>query len=200
MAFIYNKRKGKEMNEVTPEVTTKTVKKFKGALIVFGILNIIFGFIAMGAPLMTGAAITIIIGVMLIMSGIVELVHAFSGNGWKAGIFDFIGGALALIGGGLIISRPLLGLALLTLILVFYFIVDGITRIIAAFQVKPTPGWGILLIGGLASLVLGIMIWRRWPLSGLWAIGILVGIKIMFAGWSMLFMGTAVGAALKEES
>jgi uncharacterized membrane protein HdeD (DUF308 family) len=188
------------VTEVTPEDVKQTAKQFKGVLIAFGILNIIFGFIAMGAPLMTGTVITVIIGIMLIMNGIFELIHAFNGAGWKAGAFDFVFGILSVIGGGLILAQPMIGLAMLTTILIAYFILDGITRIIVALKIKPEQGWGILLTAGLASLILGIMIWRHWPLSGLWAIGVLVGIKIMFAGWSMLFLGTAVGTVLKEDT
>lgn len=192
------------MNELQTEISnedvTSLLKKSRTLLVILGILSIFLGFAAMGAPLMTGSAVTIIIGSVLLMSGVFELIHAFSGNGWKAGIFDFIGGALAIIGGGIIISRPIIALSIFTLILAAYFVIDGVTRIIVAFKVKPQPGWGVLLVGGLASLILGVMIWRRWPLSGLWAIGVLVGIKILFAGWSMIFLGTAVGSAIQDKS
>ncbi|MCK5529288.1 MAG: HdeD family acid-resistance protein [Kiritimatiellae bacterium] len=192
------------MNDIQTETSdtdvTNLLKKSRTLLVILGILSIFLGFAAIGAPLMTGSTVTIIIGSVLLMSGVFELIHAFSGNGWKAGIFDFISGALAIIGGGIIISRPIIALSIFTLILASYFVIDGITRIIVAFKAKPQPGWGVLLVGGLASLILGVMIWRRWPLSGLWAIGVLVGIKILFAGWSMLFLGAAAGNSIKEVS
>jgi len=189
-----------DTTEVTQPITTKDVKRFRGILIVFGILNIMLGIMAMGAPFVTGTAVTLIIGIILIVSGIFELMHVFGSDCWKCGVFDFFGGVLAIIAGGVIISRPLLGMTMLSLLLVFYFISDGIFRIVASFKIRPVPGWGMLLIGGLASFALGIMIWRGWPLSGIWAIGVLIGIRIMFAGWSMLFLGSAVGSALKQES
>jgi uncharacterized membrane protein HdeD (DUF308 family) len=189
-----------EVVEVVQEITTKDVKRFRGIIIFFGILNIILGIMAMGAPFVVGTMVTVIIGVVLIVSGISELIHIFSSSSWKRGIFDFVGGALAIIGGGLIISSPLLGMAMLSMLLIFYFIMDGIFRISISLKIKPVPGWGMMLAGGLASLILGIMIWRGWPLSGLVAIGVLVGIRIMFAGWSMIFIGSAVGSALKAES
>ncbi len=185
---------------MTEETTAQTVKQFKGLLIAFGILNIILGFIAMGAPFIAGTVVTIIIGVMLIISGIVELVHAFSGEGWKTGIFDFIVGLFSIIGGGIIIANPLIGLATLTVVLIAWFIADGIIKSIVAFNVKPTPGWGLLLTGGIISILLGIMIWRHWPFSGLVAVGILVGVRILFSGFTMLTMGTAINSsAIIEE-
>ena len=189
-----------ETVEVAADIPTKVVKRFRGVLVVFGILNIILGFMAMGAPLVTGTAVTLIIGILLILNGISELIHVFSSDCWKCGIFDFLGGTLAIIAGGIIMSRPLFGMVMLSLILVFYFMTDGITKIIVSFKVKPTPGWGFVLVGGIASLMLGMMIWRGWPLSGIWAVGVLVGIRIMFAGWSMLFLGSAVSTALKTDA
>ena len=62
---------------------------------------------------------------------------------------------------------------------------------IAAFRAKPDRGWGWLLFSGVVSLILGILIWRQWPMSGLWAIGILLGIRILMAGFGMIFVGSA---------
>ena len=165
----------------------------RGCLMVLGVLNIIFGFVAIGSPLMAGTAATMVIGAMLLISGIFELVHAFSTGGWKSGVVAFLGGALAILGGGLVLSRPLFGLAMLALILAIYFVVDGVVRIAWGFRARPLPGWGFVLFGGVASLLLGLMIWRGWPLSGLWAVGVLVGIRILLSGWTMLLLGVTIG-------
>ncbi len=130
----------------------------RGCLMVLGVLNIIFGFVAIGSPLMAGTAATMVIGAMLLISGIFELVHAFSTGGWKSGVVAFLGGALAILGGGLVLSRPLFGLAMLALILAIYFVVDGVVRIAWGFRARPLPGWGFVLFGGVASLLLGLMI------------------------------------------
>jgi len=157
-----------------------------------GLLNMMLGFIAMGSPAMAGTAAVLIIGIMLLLSGLFELVHAFNTH---KGLAAFLGGALGIAGGALILARPLFGLALLALILAVYFVVDGIARMVSAFQARPIPGWGFVLFSGMISLLLGLMIWRGWPLSGLWAIGILVGIRIFMAGLTMLLLGTGVKPA-----
>ncbi len=78
--------------------------------------------------------------------------------------------------------NPGIGLLSLTLLLAVYFFVAGITEIIGALKIKPVKGWIRALIGGVASLLLGIMIWWQFPLSGEWAVGILAGIRMIFGG------------------
>lgn len=68
----------------------------------------------------------------------------------------------------------------------------------AGFQLKPERGWGWLLIGGIVTLALAVMIWRRWPVSGTWAIGTLFGINILFSGRGMIFSGGAMRSAVRE--
>ena len=68
---------------------------------------------------------------------------------------------------------------------------------IAALRIKPDRGWGWLLFGGIVSLLLGLLIWREFPLSGTWAVGVLVGVKLLFAGLSIVTVGSAVRSAGK---
>ena len=88
------------------------------------------------------------------------------------------------------IFRPVVGLLSMTLLLAVYFIVDGVSEIFAAFKMKPDRGWGWLLFNGIVAVLLGAMIWRQWPVSGAWAIGLLVGIHILFSGWTMIVLGS----------
>jgi len=166
--------------------TTGTAKKTGGLLVFLGILNILFGFVALGSPLMAGAVMTLLIGTMLILSGIFELVFAFSKHGWKAGLFTFLTGIISILCGGFVLANGI------------YFAISGVSQIMVSFKTKLGSGRGTMLFSGLVSFVLGIMIWRQWPVSGIWAVGILVGIKILFTGWGMLFMGLAVGRELKD--
>jgi len=82
-------------------------------------------------------------------------------------------------------------LAALTLILMAYLLATGILEIVVAFQLRPADGWGLELFSGAVTLLLGILLWRQFPLSGAWAIGILFGIKMVFSGWAFVFIGRA---------
>jgi len=165
-------------------------KKNSGLLIFLGIMTVIFGVLAVGAPLMTGIAVAVFVGCLLLLAGIARIVHALRSKQWGTGILGTLIGALAVFAGLMTIFRPMVGLMSLTLFLAAYFLVDGICEIIAAFKMKPDLGWGWLLFNGIIAVVLGAMIWRQWPVSGAWAIGILVGIHILMTGWSMIILGT----------
>ncbi len=166
-------------------------KKNTGLLIFLGVLTVILGFIAIGAPMITGVAVSIMVGALLFIAGIAQVVHAFKSGQWGTGILGTLIGVLGVIAGLLMMLRPVTGLLTITLMLAIYFIVDGIFEIIASFKIKPDSGWGWVLFNGIIALLLGLMIWRQWPVSGAWAVGILVGIHILFSGFSMIFLGTA---------
>lgn len=183
------------MNE-TNQVTETGLNINPGLIITMGILSMLAGVLAMGAPLAAGTAAMMFIGAAVLIGGLFELVGAFRAEGWKAGIFAFLGGLLAVVCGLMVLGRPLVGLAVLTLILIGFFLVDGIVRIILSFKVRPQAGWGLMLLGGLVTVLLGVMIWKQWPWSGVWAIGTLLGIRFLFSGGAMLALGLQVRKAL----
>lgn len=179
------------MTEAVAAPVAKAIKKDSTALMIFGIITIILGVLSMMAPLMAGIAVALSVGILLIMAGIIRTLFAFKCKSWGKGILVFLLGLLTLAVGFYMVSRPGAALVTLTLFLAAYFVVDGIFEIIEAFDLKPIQGWGWMLFGGIVSIMLGIMIWRQWPVSGAWAIGILFGIKLVFAGFAM----TGIGAA-----
>lgn len=176
------------MNEDT---VVTGVKKGATLFLILGILTVILGAISMCAPFMTGIAITIVIGSLLLISGLLQIFHGFRVLGTGSKIFAILVGVLTMVAGGLVVARPLFALGTLTLILAGFFIAEGILTIIVAMKSREHSGWGWFLFNGLVSLVLGILIWRQWPLSGMWAIGILVGIRILMCGLGMVFVGSA---------
>ncbi|MDX1382102.1 MAG: DUF308 domain-containing protein [Thermoanaerobaculia bacterium] len=167
---------------------------------IFGILTMILGFLAMASPLVAGASVALLVGVLMIIGGAARLFWSFKAESFGQGALKFAIGALTLLCGLAMVGNPLYGVSLLTIVLAAYFIVDGLFEIVGAFQVRPQQGWGWLLFGGIVSLLLGLMIWRQFPLSGAWAIGILVGIKLFMAGLMMITVGAAAGAVAKAGS
>ncbi len=166
--------------------------------ITIGIILIIVGVLAIAAPLAAGVSITIMVGTLLIIGGIGECFLAFQAGAFGRGLLIFIVGALMAVAGFYMVSQPVAGLAAITLFLTAYFIVSGITEIIAAVQIRPSSGWGWMLFNGIVTLVLGILLWRQFPLSGAWAVGVLFGIKMVFSGWTLIFIGNAVKGAVNE--
>jgi len=164
-----------------------------------GIVTLIFGILACMAPLASGVAVSLFVAILLIAAGIAQAAFAFQTGSFGKGLLTFLFGGLTILCGIVVLAHPLLGLASLTLVLAVYFLVDGISAIATAFQLKPLSGWGWMLFGGIVSVILGVLIWSNWPLSGVWAVGILVGIRLIVAGWSMIVLGS-IGRELASRS
>ena len=168
------------------------IKKPAGWMIFLGILVIIAGILAIGAPMVTGISVTIFVGAMIMVAGISQLIHAFSLKFKQGLIVKIILSILAVIAGLYLLINPLQGLLGLTIFIGIYFMADGIGWIAMAFSYKPEKGWGWHLFSGIISVLLGIMILNQWPLSGVWAIGVLFGIRMLNAGFGMAFFGSAI--------
>lgn len=164
------------------------IKKNSGLTIAAGVVLLLMGLFAMGSPLVAGLSIALMVGIMLIIGGISQLAFAVK---TREGMFAIIFGALTLIIGGYMVANPGAALASLTLFLALYFIASGIFEALVSFQVRPVKGWGWALFSGIISMLLGIMIWRQFPLSGAWAIGILIGVRLFFRGMTLLMFGFA---------
>jgi uncharacterized membrane protein HdeD (DUF308 family) len=170
------------------------VRRNANWVIVLGVLQIVFGVLAIGSPLVTGVAVAWIVGLLLMIAGVGQIVQAFKAGSWGAGALGFLFGIFALLAGLVMLGKPLFGLASLTLVLAFYFLINGVTTLVLALRLRPRDGWGWILFNGVVTLLLAILIWRNWPLSGAWAIGTLVGIHILLSGWST----TAIGLAARR--
>ena len=168
------------------------LKENSGTAIVMGIVMLVMGALAMGSPLIAGASIAMMVGVLLIIGGIGQLVFSFKTG---LGLFAIIFSVLTIIMGGYMLSKPGVALASLTIFLAAYLLVSGVFEAIASIKARPATGWGWALFSGILSVLLGLMIWGQFPLSGAWAIGILVGVRLLFTGMSLLMLGIAARSA-----
>ena len=162
-----------------------------------GIIMVICGILAIASPLAAGASVMMFVGIMLVIGGIAQCFLAFRAGAFGEGMMMFVVGALTAAAGFYLFNQPLAGLAALAFFLAIYFIVTGIFELVSAFQIRPADGWGMMLFNGIVTLLLGIMIWSQFPLSGAWAVGILFGVKLIMSGWSLIFIGRSVRGAAK---
>jgi len=174
------------------------IRRNAGLTVASGVVLVIAGLLAILSPFVAGLSITIMVGAMLALSGISQCFLAFRAGAFGRALVVFIVGILMTIVGFYMINQPVSGLATLTLILMAYLIASGVLEIIVAFQLKPADGWGIELFNGAVTLLLGVLLWRQFPLSGAWAIGILFGIKMLFSGWAFIFIGRGVKKLASE--
>lgn len=182
-------------------IGTELIERIKhnaGMVIAVGVVLLIAGILALAAPLAAGLSVAIIVGALLLVGGLAQLVFAFKAGSIGEGLLAFLLGALTVVAGAIVVAQPGVGLATLTLFLAAYFIIEGIFEIIWSFQIRPVNGWGWSLFSGIVSLLLGIMIWAQFPLSGAWAVGVLVGIKLIFSGWTLILLGGAARSQARE--
>ena len=155
--------------------------------LLLGVLLIIVGIMAIGAAFVATLATVLIFGWLIIAGGVVETVNAFLARNWSGFFVHLLGGVLHLVVGILMIEHPERAAAALTLLLALIFFVGGVIRIAYAL-IDRFPGWVWMLLNGVVTLALGVMIWRQWPESGLWVIGLFVGIDLIMNGWSWVML------------
>jgi len=153
---------------------------------------IIAGVLSLILPFAAGLAVTAVIGATLLAGGVVQMLLAFKAGALGRGLMIFLLGLLAAVAGIYTLMQPVAALASLTLLLAAYFIATGVLAAIAAFQLRPSQGWGWMLANGIITILLGVMITSQWPLSGAWAAGILVGVHLLSGGAALAALGSAV--------
>jgi uncharacterized membrane protein HdeD (DUF308 family) len=162
---------------------------------VIGMATMILGILAMLTPLFTGLSVVFIVGVIVLAGGLVRLVWALQSSRSDHKELKVLVSALTVLCGLVLTFNPSVGSAVLTILLAIYFVFDGVIEIIAALRRRPDRGWRWLLAGGSVSLLLGIVAWQQYPLSGAWAIGLLLGMKLFFIGLVMFTVGSRARAA-----
>jgi len=162
-----------------------------GWLLALGICLIIVGTIAFMILPAATLGTALVLGVLLIVSGIVEGIHAFRVRGWGGMFLHLIGAVLGILVGFLILTHPVAGALVWTLLSAAFFTVIGIFRLVAAFSLK-FPNWGWAAFDGIATLALGVLLWAEWPWSGLWFLGIAVGVSLVLRGWSYVMFAVAI--------
>jgi uncharacterized membrane protein HdeD (DUF308 family) len=161
-------------------------------LLGLGILFVVLGTIGLGASIVLTIASVVFFGVLLLIGGGYQFVDAFRYSGWKSRISHILIALLYVIAGVIVVNDPMGASSIFTMMIAGALIAIGIVRIFMAYQMRQIKGWGWLLVGGIAAIALGAMIVAEWPLSGLWGIGMLIAIEMLFAGWGMVMMALTV--------
>ena len=167
------------------------VRKHSTWFLVIGIALVILGMIAIGYAVEMTIVSVIFLGWLLIIGGIFEVIHGFSRRQWSGFFINLLGGVLYAVAGVVMIAIPALAAVSLTLLIAIILIVAGLFRLVVAFS-TPLHHRGWLILNGAISLLLGIMIWRSWPVSGLWVIGMFIGIDMIFDGWTEIMLALSV--------
>jgi uncharacterized membrane protein HdeD (DUF308 family) len=160
-----------------------------------GVLEIILGTIAIGASVVATVVTVVFFGWLLLIGGVLSAVHAFWRKRWRGFFLDLVMGVLYAVAGFLMVAEPLAAAASLTLLIAMLLLIGGIFRIVVALS-GHLEHWGWVLLNGVITAALGIMIWRQWPSSALWVIGMFIGIEMIFYGWSLVMLSLIAKGAV----
>lgn len=155
-------------------------------LMTLGIIMLVLGSLAIIFPAVTSVSLEMFLGVLLVIAGVGRVISIFRSKGWGDFLLKLVLSVIYLAAGILLLANPLEGTLTLTALLAIFFLAQGIVNIVVAFMESGMRGWGWLLFSGIVALALGAMIWAELPSAAAWAIGLLVGVWLIFDGWAMI--------------
>ena len=167
------------------------LKKHWAWMLSLGIVMVILGVIGLGMTVLFNEIVVMYFGFLLLFGSGVQLMQAFRAEAWKGRVWHVLIALVYIVGGIIAVTEPVIAGMTLALLIAWTLIVIGVLRLVMALQMRGAAGWLWTLLGGVLSVVLGVMIINEWPQSGLWVIGLFVAIEILFAGWSQIMIALA---------
>ena len=165
--------------------------------LLLGVLLAICGTIAIIFPVLTSVAAITVLAVVLMVAGVATIVGAFWAGRWSGVLVQLLVGVLYVAAGFVVSEKPLISILMLTIFLAVSFIVMGAFRALAALMIR-FPQWGWALLNGVITLLAGVIIYRQLPLDALWVVGLLVGLEMLFNGWTWIMLACELHRLPKE--
>jgi uncharacterized membrane protein HdeD (DUF308 family) len=160
-----------------------------GWFVALGIAQLVLGVIAWFDVITFTILGVIFIGALLVVAGVFQIVTSFMDREWGSFFLHLLVGVLYVVGGFLLMDEPIQGSVIITIFVAAALVVGGILRIVIGVQHRHMPGWVLLIVGGVISLLVGIMLYMMLPWSGLWVVGTLIAIELIFHGVSWIQFG-----------
>jgi uncharacterized membrane protein HdeD (DUF308 family) len=172
------------------------IRKKWGWLLALGIVQIVAGMLAVGFAFPATLASVVAVGILLLIAAGAQTAAAIWARDWSGFFLFLLLGILYAVAGLVMLTRPVLAAESLTLVLAVAFLIGGVYRIVVALVLR-FASWGWVLLNGVVTVLLGIVVLQQWPGSGLWVLGMFVGIDLIMNGatWSVLAVGVRNGLA-----
>jgi uncharacterized membrane protein HdeD (DUF308 family) len=177
------------MSDLTASADHRRPQTRWGWFVALGIAQLVLGAVAWFDVVAFTIAGVIFIGALLVVAGVFQIVHAFMDREWGAFALHLLVGILYVIGGFLLMDEPVQGSVVITILVAVALIVGGILRIVIGIRHRHMPGWGLLVAGGVISLLVGAMLYLTLPWSGLWVVGTLIAVELIMHGVSWIQFG-----------
>ncbi|AUX75565.1 HdeD family acid-resistance protein [Sinorhizobium fredii] len=170
----------------------QTVAGKWGWFVALGVLLIMAGGIAFGNLLMATVASVYYVGLIMLIGGLLNLAQAYQVKDWGGFLFWVLSGGLYAAAGLFAFVNPLLASSILTILMAMALIVAGAFRIWVGFRLSPLSGWGWIVIGGLVTLIAGLVIAAGWPVDSLWILGLFLAVDLVMQGLALIAFGVLV--------
>lgn len=159
-----------------------------GLLVVVGALAVVY-------PIVSSVAVVLLLGWVLVISGILQGISLLGTRHVPHFWLQLISVALAVLIGLLFLRDPGQGLLTITLLLIVFFMIEGISKVVFALTIRPFPSWYWVLGSGAVGILLSIILWASLPFTALWLIGLLLGIKLISIGAAIGYLAWQVRRA-----
>jgi len=167
-----------------------------GWFVALGVGELILGGIASVNLLAATLASVLVIGAAVFVAGILQIIHAFSARGVSGVLFWLLAGLVYAAAGAIILYDPVFASLTLSLTAGVFLVAAGVMRAWAGFHARPVSGWGWVVAAGVLTFCVGVVVIAAWPAIGLWFLGAMLVVDLIFQGWGLI----AFGAALKARS
>jgi uncharacterized membrane protein HdeD (DUF308 family) len=179
--------------DVLPLQLPGDLVQYWGWFVAFGIALLLLGVAAVARAFTATIVSMVFFGWLLVIAAAIEIAQAVMVGHWAGFFLHLLGAILFGVTGLLLVMRPLVSAEAVTLLIAILFLIGGLFQLIGSFMV-PVPGWGWQVLDGLITLVLGAVVLAEWPASGLWVIGLLIGIDLIFYGAAWIALGLGLRA------
>ena len=178
--------------EVFREAMRETVKRYSLWYLIQGALLVAAGVLAIIYPIISSVAVIILLGWLLIISGVAQGISLLGARHVPHFWLQLVSVILAFLIGFLFLRDPAQGLLTVTLLLIVFFMIEGISKIVFALTIRPFPHWGWVLASGLVGIVLSLVLWASLPVTALWLVGLLLGIQLISVGGALAHLAWQV--------
>ena len=181
--------------EVMRSAMRDVIKRHSLWYLLQGGLMVLAGVVAFLFPVFSSVAVVLMLGWLLIISGIFQAISLIGATNVPHFWLQLVSVALSVVIGILFLRHPGQGLLTLTMLLIVFFMVGGMAKVIFALTIRPFPNWGWVLASGVVGVLLALYLWSSLPITAVWLLGILVGIQLVSEGAAMGYMAWQVRTA-----
>ncbi len=178
--------------EVFREAMREAVKRYSRWYLIQGVLLIVAGLLAIIYPVISSAAVIVLLGWLLIISGLLQGLSLIGARHVPHFWMQLISVVLAVLVGFLFLRDPAQGLVTITLLLIVFFMMEGISKVVFALTIRPFPNWGWVLGSGMVGILLSLILWASLPVTAVWLIGVLLGINLISVGAAIALLAWQV--------